>query len=557
MVRSLLFCRRGTLCPRRRFVWFVERRLLLLLFCALPGGCHSQDAKNQPDIDFSKVPPAAQGGRERVGTIAGRVTGARAGEQIVIYAKSGPWWVQPWPDQAFIPIHADSTWRTTTHLGYQYAALLVEPGYHPPPTMDEAATQGGAVTLVGIVVPGNVAQSREPAGTVTDTMVRDPERATFRTVLRVSPNGDAPVVSQHVFTSGIPTPGREFLEFTLSIVTSDKNPPEKGTAGFDPGWREPIRTRQVAYANLDSGKYRFRMMASNSDGLWNSEELSLPIEVEPVFWKRWWFRAFSVVVVVLALMTYLRLRVQRMAKQMDMRFEERLAERTRIARELHDSLLQGFQGLMFRLQAVRDMLPERPNEAAQALESTLDRGDEIIAEGRSTLEDLRDSSLREGDIVQALTNVGEELAHICNGKAVGMRVLVEGKPREFDPMLRDEIYQIGREAMRNAFQHAQAQKIETEVTYGDSEFSLRVRDDGNGIDPEVFQEGRREGHWGLPGMRERATRLGGQLHVWTESGAGTEIELTVPGSVVYVGPASRSKFWFLKSNLRGPYGRRS
>jgi signal transduction histidine kinase len=422
---------------------------------------------------------------------------------------------------------------------------------------DGQSTENAQYGVQPFYVPGNVAQFREPPGTVTHTMVWVPERATFRTVRGVSPNGDAPVVSQRVFTSGIPTPGREFLEFMLCIVTSDKNPLEKGTEGFDPGWSEPIATRQVAYTNPDSGKYRFRMMASNSDGLWNSEELSLPIEAEPVFWKRWWFRASSVVVVVLALMTYLRLRVQRMAKQMDMRFEERLAERTRIARELHDSLLQGFQGLMFRLQAVRDMLPERPNEAAQALESTLDRGDEIIAEGRSTLEDLRDSSLREGDIVQALTNVGEELAHIGNGKAVGMRVLVEGKPREFDPMLRDEIYQIGREAMRNAFQHAQAQKIETELTYGDSEFSLRVRDDGNGIDPEVFQEGRREGHWGLPGMRERAKRLGGQLHVWTESGAGTEIELTVPGSVVYVGTGSRSKFWFLKRNLRGPYGRRS
>jgi ligand-binding sensor domain-containing protein/signal transduction histidine kinase len=326
---------------------------------------------------------------------------------------------------------------------------------------------------------------------------------------------------------------------------------------FDPGWSEPVSTREVAYTNLDSGKYRFRMMASNSDGLWNSEELSLPIEIEPVFWKTWWFRVCSVLVAAVALMMYLRLRTQRLAKQMDLRFEERLAERTRIARELHDSLLQGFQGLIFRLQAVRDMLPERPGEAAQALDKTLDRGDEIIAEGRSTVEDLRDASWREGDIVEALTNIGEELAHSRNGEGVGVRVLVEGKPREFDPMLRDEIYQIGREAMRNAFQHAQAHKIETEVTYGDLEFSLRVRDDGNGIDTDVLQEGRREGHWGLPGMRERAKRLGGQLHVWTESGAGTEIELTVPGSVAYAGPSSRSRFWVLKSSLRGTYGRRS
>ena len=327
--------------------------------------------------------------------------------------------------------------------------------------------------------------------------------------------------------------------------------------GFDQSWSEPLSAREVAYTNLDSGKYRFRMIASNSDGLWNSEELSLPIEIEPVFWKTWWFRVSSVLVAVLALIAYLRLRVQRMEKQMDMRFEERLAERTRIARDLHDSLLQGFQGLMFRLQAVRDMLPERPDEAARALDGTLDRGDEIIAEGRSTVEDLRDPSFRKDDIVQALTTVGEELAHSHGGEPVSLRVLVEGKTRELDPMLRDEIYHVGREAMRNAFQHARAHKIETELTYGDAEFSLRVRDDGNGIDPEVFQEGKREGHWGLPGMRERAKRLGGQLHVWTEAGAGTEVELTIPGSVAYVGPASRSRPWFLKSNLWGTHGRRS
>lgn len=320
--------------------------------------------------------------------------------------------------------------------------------------------------------------------------------------------------------------------------------------GFDQGWSEPATTRQAVYTNLDSGKYRFRVIASNSDGIWNSKEASLAIEVEPVFWKTWWFRVSSVLLVALTLILYLQLRVQRLAKQMDMRFEERLAERTRIARELHDSLLQGFQGLLFRLQAARDMLPERPGDAAQALEKVLDSGDAVIAEGRSTVEDLRNASLRDNDIVQALSSVGEELARSHNGFAAGMRVLVEGKQRELDPMSRDEIYQIGREALRNAFQHSQAHKIEAEVTYGDSEFSLRVRDDGKGIDPRIFQNGKREGHWGLPGIRERAKRFGGQVHIWTEAGAGTEIELTVPGSVAYAGRSARSRFGFLKGNVR-------
>ena len=135
-----------------------------------------------------------------------------------------------------------------------------------------------------------------------------------------------------------------------------------------------------------------------------------------------------------------------------------------------------------------------------------------------------------------------------------MRVLVEGKPRELNPVMRDEVYRIAREALRNAFQHAQAQKIEAEIEYGDKAFSLRVRDDGGGIDPAVLREGRRTGHWGLPGMRERAKELGGDLHVWTESGAGTEVSLSVPAAAAYVASYGRAGFWFGKGNARGTHG---
>ena len=124
---------------------------LMLVFCLALNACQSRDADRGPSIEFSKIPPAAQGGRERVDSIAGRVTGARTGQQVVIYARSGTWWVQPWPDRPFIPIHADSTWSSDTHLGFEYAALLVEPDYHPPPTMDVAPSQGGSVVLVKIV----------------------------------------------------------------------------------------------------------------------------------------------------------------------------------------------------------------------------------------------------------------------------------------------------------------------------------------------------------------------------------------------------------------------
>jgi hypothetical protein len=127
-------------------------RIIALVFvCIVLGACNSSKAPIAPTIEFTKIPPAAQGGREKVDTISGRVAGARPGQKIVIYARSGPWWVQPWPDKALIPLQSDSTWTTPTHLGFEYAALLVEPDYQAPSTMDVAPSQGGSVAAVKLV----------------------------------------------------------------------------------------------------------------------------------------------------------------------------------------------------------------------------------------------------------------------------------------------------------------------------------------------------------------------------------------------------------------------
>ena len=316
--------------------------------------------------------------------------------------------------------------------------------------------------------------------------------------------------------------------------------------GFDRSWSDPVSTREAVYTNLGAGSYRFRVSASNSDGLWNSAESTLPFQIRPMFWQTWWFRVSAVLFLIAAVLLFLRLRVLRLTRQMDMRFEERLAERTRIARELHDSLLQGFQGLMFRLQAVRNLLPEHPAEAVEGLDAALDRADQAIAEGRGTVEDLRHSPIVNQDIVEALRALGQELTPAPNSNGTEVfRVFVEGKPRDLDPIRRDDIYRIAREALRNAFRHARAHNIEAEITYGQSQFCLRVRDDGDGIDRKLFRQGRRPGHWGLPGMRERAEEFGGHLEVWSEFGAGTEVELTVPASVAYAASAKRRPFWFL------------
>ncbi len=220
-------------------------------------------------------------------------------------------------------------------------------------------------------------------------------------------------------------------------------------------------------------------------------------------------------------------RVRKMTEaQVTLRFEERLAERTRIARELHDTLLQSFQALMLHFQTASDMLP--PGAAKEALDEALDHADQAILEGRNAIQNLRSSTTITNDLAQAIAALGEELG----GRDAKLRLAVEGKPHELHPILRDDVYRIAREALRNAFYHAQASKIEAEITYSERLLRLRIRDNGTGIDPNVVNTGR-DGHWGLQGMRERAQQIGAQLEIWSQAGAGTEVDLSIPGAIAY------------------------
>jgi signal transduction histidine kinase len=218
-----------------------------------------------------------------------------------------------------------------------------------------------------------------------------------------------------------------------------------------------------------------------------------------------------------------------------MTLEARVGERTRIARDLHDTLLQSFQGLVFRFQAAQYQLPDRPKEASEALESALVSADQALAEGRSAIQELRSGPFKESNIEQMLLATGRELASSQNGGDItpSLRVIVEGNRRAKRAMLRDEIYRIGRELLRNAYRHAHARNIEAELRYDDDAFLLIVRDDGKGIDPKVLKDHGRAGHWGFPGMYERAEGIGARLDIWSEAGAGTEFRLTVPAAIAY------------------------
>jgi signal transduction histidine kinase/ligand-binding sensor domain-containing protein len=305
--------------------------------------------------------------------------------------------------------------------------------------------------------------------------------------------------------------------------------------GLDSKWREVGSIRQAVYDNLGPGKYTFRVIACNNDGVWNMTGATMAFTILPAWYQTSSFRIGCIGAFLLLLWVLYQLRLRQLHRQFSIGLEARVSERTRIARELHDTLLQGVQGLMLRLQAVDKMLPARPMDAKKALEGALDRGDQAIIEGREAITHIRVPTLASPDlaksIAELMADLNEELDEGSRGSAT-FRVLVEGAPRTVRRNIQGEIYCIARESLGNAFRHAQARHIETEITYGES-LHLRFRDDGKGIDPGVVEHGERPGHWGLLGIRERAKQIGAQLEILSEPGAGTEIELSIPGSLAY------------------------
>ena len=212
---------------------------------------------------------------------------------------------------------------------------------------------------------------------------------------------------------------------------------------------------------------------------------------------------------------------------LELRLEERLHERIRIARMLHDTLLQSFQGLMLHLQVVDDLLP--PGIAKEKLEQTLERADQALTEGRDAVSDLRSSATTTNDLAQAVRALCNELA---TPDGAAFELIVKGPSRDMHPIIRDELYRISREALRNAFTHARARHIEAELIYAERVFRMRIRDDGKGIEPAILAEGR-PGHYGVPGMRERSRQIGAEVTILSGIGSGTEIELSIPGSIAY------------------------
>jgi signal transduction histidine kinase/ligand-binding sensor domain-containing protein/transcriptional regulator with XRE-family HTH domain len=384
--------------------------------------------------------------------------------------------------------------------------------------------------------------------TVDGAAVIDPRRISLNTlpppvhIEQVTADGKTYDVSSEL---RLPPLVRDLqLDFTaLSLVAPEKVRFQYMLEGRDHDWRDSGTRRQAYYAGLPPGHYRFLVKACNNDGVWNETGASFDFSIAAAYFQTNWFRLACVCSFLASLWWLHGLRLRRIALQFSLRADERVRERTRIARELHDTLLQSFQGLVLRFQTAAELLPARPLEAKQTLEGALERADEAICEGRDAVHDLRSGREDAATLLQAVTTIAEELAtNGTNTSGSRFSVVEEGTSRQLRPLLCEEIYRIAREALWNAFTHARARLIQVEITYRRSTLRLCVRDNGVGINAEVLDRGGSAGHWGLPGMRERAKRIGGQLNVWSRPHAGTEIELTIPGTIAYEPFHTRTNF---------------
>jgi signal transduction histidine kinase/ligand-binding sensor domain-containing protein len=339
------------------------------------------------------------------------------------------------------------------------------------------------------------------------------------------------------------------IDYTaVSFVAPEKVHFRYRLEGQDRSWREVANDREAQYSNLPPGDYVFRVTAANKSGVWNEAGATLEFSVAPAWFQTDWFYASSVLAGLLIAWTIYWTRMRQVARSLSARFDERLSERTRIARDLHDTLLQSFQASLIQMQRARNHLSRSPEEAVRTLDNAIGSTEQAIVEGRDAIQDLRLTVTPQRDLEHLITVAGRELAKAqdANGTPPVFRVTVEGPHRSLSPILQDEVYRIGREVLRNAFRHSQASHIEAEIRYDKRKLRLRIRDDGKGIDQKIMAEGERAGHWGLPGARERATRIGARLDFWSEAGAGTEVELTVPASMAYAKPQAQRRFGFFR-----------
>ncbi len=324
---------------------------------------------------------------------------------------------------------------------------------------------------------------------------------------------------------------------------------------IDSDWHDARAPNFVSYRNLAPGSYHFVVSVSDTNGLWSDNTAAAEFTIRPAFYQTNWFRALCAAALLALLWMLYRLRMRQLAHEFDVTLEARVEERTRIARELHDTLLQSFNGLQLRFRTVHALFSKNPNQARTILEEALDDTRQALTEGRKAVQGLRPSPIEAHEMSEAIKTLIEELASDpSHTGGAEVRLNVEGTPRKKRPLIQDEIYRITSEALRNAFHHAEASRIEVQLSYGEKSFEVRVRDDGKGIDHKFLTDEGPAGHFGLRGMRERAQKIGGQLTVWSAPGSGTELALSVPAVRAYAAPSAPWRSW-ITGKFSGSKGR--
>ena len=446
--------------------------------------------------------------------------------------KEKHWWLYTGCGVIDLPDSELQRWWNDPAAAVQNRVYDVLDGAEPPiyPNSNSAAySPNGSVwfasgSVVEMIDPSRLTHQAPAAHTYVESISVDRKQFQATDNLNLSPN---PRDVQIEYTS--PTfliPQRVKFRYRLD--------------GYDREWHDAGTRRQAFYTDLPPGKFSFRVMACNSDGVWNDSAAKFDFSIAPAFYQTNWFRAVCVAFLLAILWAAFQLRVRQLRRQFAVTLEARVAERTRIARELHDTLLQGAHGLLLRFQTVSQLLLERPLEAKKNLDSAIQLTAEFVTEARDEVQGLRNSTLQNNDLAMAIRTLGDELAaDPANPTPPAFQVAVEGETRSLHPILRDEIYKISAEALRNAFHHSQARRVEVDIRYDRQQFRLRVRDDGKGMDVAILSGQTAERHYGLRGMRERASLIEGKLTVWSEVDRGTEVELRVPGALAYAATPRR------------------
>jgi signal transduction histidine kinase/ligand-binding sensor domain-containing protein len=339
-------------------------------------------------------------------------------------------------------------------------------------------------------------------------------------VMRLSEAGALRVEARHLHTL-------EFDYIAVDLRSPHRVQYQYRLDGQDTDWQDVGARRQAYYTNLPPGRYQFHVRAAMGTGPWSEMQAGLPFTVSPAFYQTRWFFLLCALAALALSWGFYRRRVGQVAERLDSQYQARLSERTRIAQELHDTLLQGVLSASMQLNVANDQM--EPQSAKPIVERVLQLLGRVIEDGRNAVQGLRVSNERTENLARSFSQIPEELGI---RETESFRVIEEGAPRPVNPLVRDDIYRIGREAVANALRHSQARSIEVSIDYAMEELRLHVRDNGCGMDSKMLNTGR-ERHWGLSGMRERAQKIGGSLTLWSSRESGTEVDLRVPAQIAF------------------------